>query len=621
MVLLATVLVCGLIGLILPGYLLSKILGDRQAAIGTGLVASIVLLFSVIFWMEVAGLRITPARVFGVEIGLSLILAFVWWVGASKISTPSNDISPDWRSKGMKSLGACAIGAAIFSSAVFLLRAWLWPLSGDDVPFRWEFLAARILESEGFKFYPPITAEHFKHYFHTDGIPPAVSFVYWWTYGTAGRSEPWLTCWFVTAQYVAAMFFTYALASRLGTPRTGWIALAMLACSSRFSNNVLIGQESGLLTLSLVAVVYHVVAGCQEKHWQHFVLAGLAAGLGALSREYGWAILLIGVGTLIWFKGSLRNTVVLSATTVAVAGPWYARNWILTGNPFYSNSFFGMPVNAMHVALIDHYVSMLGFKSWTMETWLSFAKHLLVGATWQVTLGIVAGLVYFRKFGFLTMAMIVVALLWVYSMPRTSGGAAYSTRVLCPAIPIASVLAALWVNDKSQSWQWVRFSWWVGFLILWPIGMLSTALFPGDISNLDSWRNVISERSAPTPWYERLVGRAPQGTRILTDNAYMHAYLYGKGIDIVPIWSPEVEFLMDPSISGLEARTRLQKMGIRLVVLSADLNGQYLTANIPLYRDDRKNWVVELTDSATFALFELPEPNDFGSPLIEHPPP
>jgi len=500
-----------------------------------------------------------------------------------------------------------------------MLRAWLWPLSGSDVPFRWGFLSERILESQGFEFYPPITAQDFKHYFFTDGIPPTVSFVYWWIYGIAGRVEPSLTSWFIAAQYAAIICFTYALSSRLGTTRTGWFAVAMLSCSAQFSHSLLIGQESGLLALSLIAVLYHVVAGCQENRWQYFILAGIAAGLGALSREYGWAMLLIGAETVIWLGGGWRNATILSATTIVVAGSWYVRNWVLTGNPFYSNSFFALPVNTMHVAVIDYYVSVLGFKSWTIETWWSVVKQLLIGASWQVILGSLAGLVYFRKFGYLTLAMIVIALLWAHSMPRTSGGPGYSTRVLCPLLPVASVLAAVWVNDQSRSRRWVRMSWWAGFLILWFIGLASTALFPYDISHLDQWRNIFSRRIMPTPWYEHLIGRVPDGTRILTDNAYIHSYLYGKGLDVVPIWSPEVDFLVNPSLSGIEARRRLQKAGIRLVVLSADLNGQYLTTNVPFYRDDRNNWVVRLTDSATFALYELPERNDFDLPLIELP--
>ncbi len=91
----------------------------------------------------------------------------------------------------------------------------------------------------------------------------------------------------------------------------------------------------------------------------------------------------------------------------------------------------------------------------------------------------------------------------------------------------------------------------------------------------------------------------------------MHAYLYDQGIDLVPIWSPEVSFLTDRTVSASDARQRLVRAGIRLVVLNADLNGNYLTTNVPFFRDDRQNWEALVTDNSTFALYELP---DFGKP-------
>jgi hypothetical protein len=248
------------------------------------------------------------------------------------------------------------------------------------------------------------------------------------------------------------------------------------------------------------------------------------------------------------------------------------------------------------------------------------ALLLIVGATWQVTLGTVAGLAYLRKYGFLTVAVIVVTLLWAYSMSRTSGGPEYSMRVLCPALPIASVLAGLWVDELSRSFRWLRVGWWIGFWILWPLGLVSTLIFPSNISNPNAWSTILSRRADPKLWYE-LLKKLPQGTRILTDNAYIHTFLYGKGIDVVPIWSPEVAFLLDPAVSGLEARKRLRQAGIQLVVFGSDLNGLYLATNVPLYRDDRKNWVTRLTDKISFAVYELPDPDSIGSPLIEHPPP
>src|SRR5262245_51608865 len=128
----ATDLLSGLIGLVLPGYLLSRILGDRRSAWGTGFVSSIVIMFNVIFWMEVAGFRIVPVRVFAAEIGISLVLAAVWWWRTGRKPSSSIAIPRIWPFAGITMVSACGLMSVASIGAAVLLRAWLWPLSGAD---------------------------------------------------------------------------------------------------------------------------------------------------------------------------------------------------------------------------------------------------------------------------------------------------------------------------------------------------------------------------------------------------------------------------------------------------------------------------------------------------------
>src|SRR3954462_15187531 len=99
---LATDLFYGLIGLVLPGYLLSRILGDQRSAWGTGLVSSIVIMFNVIFWMEAVGVQIVPVRVFAVELGLSSALAIMWWLRAAKNESATIAVPRTWQCDGSK---------------------------------------------------------------------------------------------------------------------------------------------------------------------------------------------------------------------------------------------------------------------------------------------------------------------------------------------------------------------------------------------------------------------------------------------------------------------------------------------------------------------------------------
>ena len=43
---------------------------------------------------------------------------------------------------------------------------------------------------------------------------------------------------------------------------------------------------------------------------------------------------------------------------------------------------------------------------------------------------------------------------------------------------------------------------------------------------------------------------------MLTDNAYLHAALIDKGIEVVPVWSPEVRFLFTASADEADRQLR-----------------------------------------------------------------
>jgi len=42
--------------------------------------------------------------------------------------------------------------------------------------------------------------------------------------------------------------------------------------------------------------------------------------------------------------------------------------------------------------------------------------------------------------------------------------------------------------------------------------------------------------------HDQFVKMLPHGSRVLSDSAYLHAELYDAGIEVVPVWSPEVRF-------------------------------------------------------------------------------
>ncbi len=83
----------------------------------------------------------------------------------------------------------------------------------------------------------------------------------------------------------------------------------------------------------------------------------------------------------------------------------------------------------------------------------------------------------------------------------------------------------------------------------------------------------------------------PPGARMLSDSAYLHAALAAKGIEVVPVWSPEVRFIF--SSSPEESERQLRSLHIGSVVLyPGSLNSDYLASASPLYASLPQRWRV-----------------------------
>lgn len=89
------------------------------------------------------------------------------------------------------------------------------------------------------------------------------------------------------------------------------------------------------------AAVLSLLSGRVEKPGVIFlagIMAGMAAGCRHQPLAYAMAIpavVFILEGFLSRRKGAARNTMMFFAVAVAVASPWYIRNWVFAGDPFY----------------------------------------------------------------------------------------------------------------------------------------------------------------------------------------------------------------------------------------------------------------------------------------------
>ena len=505
-----------ILGLFLPGFFIAKYL-RHPLWWASAFTISLLILFHIIFWLGVSGIPIKLWTVLPILFAASAIAAWVQRKFALPVAPrPGAPTRP--RRIGYSFSSSGVVGA------VLLVHSAIAPTMGGDTPFRWDFLARQLLAFGKFNFYPPLTPADFRTYFFVDGIPPLVSFTHWWLYASAGRYLPSLTSVFVAAQFACTLAFTYGAASAVFSRRAGVLAAAILAASPLYFRSVVIGQETGLTALSIAATIYFVVTARQPGDLPAIVSAGLAAALCALSREYGWIALIAGAIALLWRRHPLKQVMIFGAVAAAAAGPWYIRNWVLAGNPFYSLKFLSFAVNPVHDSIMRYYSASLGIAHWTASNWASLLFLLLVFATFQLLAGIPGGFTRLRSHGYLLVIALLLIGVWILSAGYTSGGVLASTRVLSPALVVLSITAAGLLEPLTHRATWRKA---IGIAIA--AGLIWTAaqgaIYPKDPFSLPpgQWlANAFPHIDQPAEFQirDQLVGFARRLPSVLSDSAY-----------------------------------------------------------------------------------------------------
>ncbi len=406
------------LGLFLPGYFTARLFRLKLWA-ASAFVLSLPILFHCIFWLGAIGV---PIKVWSVAPLLIAATGTLAWA-QRKFSPPHQKESAKAPWTGDERI---LFAASAVVGLILLVHSARTPLVGQDTRFRWDFLAQLIAQFGNFNFYPPLHPADFRSYFFVEGIPPLVSFTHWWLYASGRGVFAGLICLRVAAEFIGTLAFTYGTASALFSRRAGVLAAAALAGSPLYFRSVFLGQETGLTALGVAAMLYFIVSARQP------VPAGLAAGLCALSREYGWIALVAGVIALAWRREGRKAILVFGAVAAAAAAPWYVRNAILAGNPLYSLRFAAFAVNPIHDAILQFYKSRFGVQTWTASNWVSVFLLLLSLAVPQVLAGIPGAFREFRKHGYLPVIALLVTGVWIVSVGYTIGGVEISMRVAQP---------------------------------------------------------------------------------------------------------------------------------------------------------------------------------------------
>jgi hypothetical protein len=364
---------------------------------------------------------------------------------------------------------------------------------------------------------------------------------------------------------------TFRFARDLWGRSAGWASLAVLGSCTLLVWGLAIEQETGLTAIALLAMLLflqHAGAGKAEGHCL-VAWAGVAAGVGGISREYGLYFVILGAALVLLRRGA-RNLVRFLVPALAVASPWYVRNWIKTGDPVFPAMGRFFPTNAVHVEIMRDISNYWGFRSSPfplgdvpLELLATAGAVLVLG-----TIGLV--LLRFRSRGILP-GVLLVSCLWIFSMPLTAGGWSYSMRVLLPALALGSVLAG-WIATTAVRARAVL----AVLLCVLSVDSARRAWFLPDFPFTTPWTLSFAEWRALRAESDRQSGgnvwsvlvKVAGDRFIVVDSPMPFVAVTALGGHATPLTSPRFAPALDPALSTEEAMRRLRALQVRFVTFS-----------------------------------------------------
>jgi len=416
-------------------------------------------------------------------------------------------------------------------------------------------------------FYPPRTPADFASYFLPDGIAPELSIGIWWCFTLGGSSAPANALGLVQLQALWMILLIAALARDLGGPSSYRRGLVLACCSTIPFSAISQGSESGLIAIGTLGALHALLqlgagagasAGArQDARWSY--VAVVSASVAALAREYGPATLAMTLAVLVVRRRPARELVGAAALATVLAGTWYLRNWVRSGNPFYIHEvgglFPGIPVFTHYLRYAYQQSTILAMPTSQL---IRLAFWLFYGAPAAWILG---GTAAFRNSRQTTVVFAGVwMVVYLIATSYSAGGYGFALRVASPTIAILTALAASRTAGTASPQQRRL----VGAAIAILFVKMATDLLVGGGGRI--WRVPLDQASRPTetfPWPvdDRIAAEIrSRGGRVLSDNGHLTPVMRTFAIDLVPIWSPDLQFLFDPAVPPAELRSRLRAL-------------------------------------------------------------
>ncbi|MBI4675649.1 MAG: glycosyltransferase family 39 protein [Chloroflexi bacterium] len=451
---------------------LANVLGDAlvvgvitllAAALGHRLLASSFdsALEAMVMWTGI-GLGAVGLLVFGLGL-VGVVNQWIYWgLVAAALALLRNDVVALWRTQRAIALPrvtrddkALALFCAL-ALGVTLLLAFAPPWSWDSLQYH--LIAPKLILQNGRIAPPPDN--------YSLNFPSLVEMLFLAGMALKGDGTAQALHWIFLPLTLGAML---AFAARYFSWRAGWRAAALLCTVPSLLLVATWAYNDLALTFYTFTAFVFAVRARETQALRDFVLAGILSGL-AMGEKYtaGLAPVALAVITVQPNRAAIQKTLVMLASAVVIAAPWFLRNWAFVGNPFYPYGFGGMYWDSFRAA----WNTRLGTGMWNQPLDLLMVP-------WTVTIHGTQSVLFDATLGPLLLLLLPLNLIparignpnapiramWyfaavlyaVWLLGVAQSRVVWQTRLLYPAFPLFALLAALgW--EKLASLELPQFS-------------------------------------------------------------------------------------------------------------------------------------------------------------------
>jgi hypothetical protein len=199
--------------------------------------------------------------------------------------------------------------------------------------------------------------------------------------------------------------------------------------------------------LSLYAILLFVLRG--ERRW--LILAGVVIGFGLGTKLLAIATLGLMILFIIWksresgILAMLKHSALFCGIALLIASPWYLKNWLMAGNPFYPMFFGGLEWPADRLALLNQYLYSFGtgtgFLDYLFLPWNLYVNHDQFSGALNIEIPSILFLLVFI-FPFLQHNKVIKGLSGFLLLRFIVWGlGSQQTRFLLPMFPLLSVVS------------------------------------------------------------------------------------------------------------------------------------------------------------------------------------